>query len=175
MNSLFEKEIKILDTPEFWSDYKKEQLAREPYHKQDVLRCIQIPPASQIEYDVNILIPYKCMKYYMQGQRASVMAVKWVLYCEDDSLYWCRSWTGNIIYRAQFVNEGSDYRIIKLFVNNDSNQVDTSFVNEENKPFIILDFLTLMDVSGSIYPSVKDLIAESKAYPINKKGNEKSI
>ena len=87
MDSLFEKEIKILDTSEFWSDYKKEQLAREPYHKQDVLRCKQNLPSSYIEFDVDIFIPNKCMKYYMQGQRASVMAVKWVMYFEGDSLY----------------------------------------------------------------------------------------
>lgn len=115
---------------------------------------------SFMSFDVNIYVPGRCMKYYMQGQTASAMAVKWISFCEDDSIFWCRSWTGYIVYRAQFMQEGDNYRIIKLFVCNDPEQVDCNYFKHSNKNKLIFDFLLLLHPGKAIIPSMKMLRLE---------------
>ena len=141
MESLFEKEIKIIDNKCFWNKYKLEAMKRDAYLKED-FRVVQDSKMAKsfMSFDVNIYVPGRCMKYYMQGQTASAMAVKWISFCEDDSIFWCRSWTGYIVYRAQYIQEGDNYRIIKLFV----------------------DFLLLLKPGKAIVPSMHMLGLENR-------------
>lgn len=163
MESLFEKEIKIIDNKCFWDDYKLEAMKRDAYLKED-FHVVQnsIMAKSFMIFEVNIYVPDRCMKYYMQGQTASSMAVKWISFCVDDSIFWCRSWTGYIVYRAQFIQEGDNYRIIKLFVNNDPKQVDCNYFKLSNKNDIIFDFLLLLHPGKAIVPSMHMLGFENK-------------
>ena len=76
MESLFEKEIKIINIECFWDEYKLEAMKRNAYLKEDFHVAQDSKMAkSFISFDVNIYVSGRCMKYYMQGQTASAMAV----------------------------------------------------------------------------------------------------
>lgn len=170
MDSLLDKEINIIDNDCFWDEYKLEAMKRAAYTK-DSFSFVQESKMGKsfMSFDVNIVVPGRCMKYYMQGQAAKAMAVKWISYCENDSIYWCRSWTGYIVYRAQFIQEGDNYRIIKLLVCNDPEQVDCSYFNHSNKESLIIDFLLLLNPEQAIVPSIKILAFESRMHYLAKK------
>ena len=151
-------------------------MKRDAYLKED-FHVVQnsIMAKSFMIFEVNIYVPDRCMKYYMQGQTASSMAVKWISFCVDDSIFWCRSWTGYIVYRAQFIQEGDNYRIIKLFVNNDPKQVDCNYFKLSNKNDIIFDFLLLLHPGKAIVPSMHMLGFENKMICLAKEYAYESI
>lgn len=163
MDSLFEKEIKIIDNKCFWNEYKLEAMKRDAYRKEN-FHVVQNRKMAKsfMSFDVNIYVPSRCMKYYQQGQTASSMAVKWISFCEDNSIFWCRSWTGYVVYRAQFIQEGDNYRIVKLFVCNDPEQVDCNYFKYSNKNNLIFDFLLLLHPGKAIVPSMHMLGFENR-------------
>ena len=69
MESLFDKEIKIIDNECFWDEYKLKAMKRDAYLKED-FHVVQNSKITQsfMSFDVNIYVSSRCMKYYMQGQ-----------------------------------------------------------------------------------------------------------
>lgn len=66
---------------------------------------------------------------------------KWFIYCEDDTVYMHRSWTGKCMYVAHFNKTDEGYAISKLIVNRDPTQYTNLNDNED-----ISTFLELLEV-----------------------------
>ena len=50
------------------------------------------------------------------------MDEKWLIFLEDDRLYFHRSWTGTCVYQLRLENNGGNYSVAEAWVNRDPNQ-----------------------------------------------------
>lgn len=77
-------------------------------------------------------IETKCFLQYPQSRpsdgplfKASQMEQKWDIYLNDARLYFCRSWTGQLVYVAEF--EGTPSTVSRFWASAERGAVDTDF------------------------------------------------
>ena len=58
-----------------------------------------------------------CMGYIPEE-----MENKWFIYCEENKLYFHRSWTGNLLFIAYFREDNDQYEMFKVDLNRDEEQ-----------------------------------------------------
>jgi hypothetical protein len=62
---------------------------------------------------------------FVQMRRGYVperMEDKWFIFCEENTLFLHRSWTGYCIFQLRLEREGAEYVVSELLVNHDDNQ-----------------------------------------------------
>jgi len=118
---------------------------------------------QQIIIDISfpgLLIEFTEKEYeiLMQGYYAKTMEDKWNIIPEGNVLHFCRSWTGDEIYRAKILHEKcehGEYKIRIFFV--DRNRVDEHFL--EYLDFSIYSLILLL-YWGILKRDVRHLIVE---------------
>lgn len=76
------------------------------------LRSSSLNPASSSDCDLH----YQVGKHPRDGPvfKSRVMEEKWDIYCYDGRLYFCRSWSGKLVYRATFRCELPTFSIVEV-------------------------------------------------------------
>jgi 8-oxo-dGTP diphosphatase len=78
------------------------------------------------------------MKSIRNGLKPQEMEDKWFIYCENDILYFHRSWTGFCLYRVYFEKADDHYKMFKADLNRDKVQ----YTEESNEyDALLISFL----------------------------------
>ena len=57
------------------------------------------------------------MEILRMGHIPAVMEDHWFMYCDDTAIRYYRSWTGTLIFEAEYCRDGDGYKITSLKVN----------------------------------------------------------
>lgn len=127
-------------------------------------------PMPESRAELKIERRYTAVEYSQMknGLVPHEMEDKWFIFLENNVLYFHRSWTGNEIYRMEFVQQADDSVVVKhCLVNRDSEQYrfDTDDNDIQIVCFLIDRLLLRKDVAFPIPNSVK--VGEQQAYQHN--------
>ena len=72
------------------------------------------------------------------GHIPQAMEDHWFMYCDEDTIRYCRSWTGICIFEARYEPYGDDFKITSLSVNRDPGQYGSKDDNKDTALFMAL-------------------------------------
>lgn len=95
-------------------------------------------PDRHVTLPVNETFSAEEMSRIRQGFIPQEMEDKWFIFYEDDTLHCHRSWTGNCIYQALFVEQDGAFVCTQVRANRDQNQYRAPDDAEDVKSFLRL-------------------------------------
>ena len=87
---------------------------------------------------LDMALPSEVMRIIKYGHIPEAMEDHWFMYCDDDTIRYCRSWTGICIFEAKYEEYGDGYRITNLRVNRDPEQCKSSDIKKDVCLFLAL-------------------------------------
>ncbi len=87
---------------------------------------------------LDMTLPSEVMRIIKYGHIPEAMEDHWFMYCDDDTIRYCRSWTGICIFEAKYEEYGDGYRITNLRVNRDPEQCKSSDIKKDVCLFLAL-------------------------------------
>jgi ADP-ribosylglycohydrolase len=64
-------------------------------------------------------IPAAAMAIIRKGHIPAAMEDHWFMYCDEEYIRYCRSWTGICAFEAHYTSDGNDYRVDRLRISSD--------------------------------------------------------
>jgi hypothetical protein len=133
----------------------------QSYVKKSDWNTVEFPKQSAL---LSLNISYSKEEYsqIQLGVKPSEMEDKWFIYCEDDTLYMHRSWTGVCVYHVVFEKYGAEYVIKQAKANRDREQCSATDDEVDAKllPYLIE---TLLLKKHADYPPKEGLSPEQQA------------
>ena len=96
---------------------------------------------------------------FKEGFLSMGMEDKWVIFYEEDWLYFHRSWTGFGIFKAQIIQEGEGYTINEFWAERDQEK----YQNEEDSKDIELLFILIAEFLLEI--DARDILSDKSTHP----------
>ena len=95
-------------------------------------------PNKKTVVSLNLALPADAMRIIRYGHIPEAMEDHWFMYCDEDTIYYHRSWTGICIFEAKYEEYGGNYRITCLSINRDSEQYGSTDSRKDAYLFLAL-------------------------------------
>ncbi len=95
---------------------------------RDDWKCRPFEKYEKIDYDIALMA--ERFVALEKGYIPESMEEYWIIYCDDDTINFVRSWTGIQIFRGHFRKENGGYVIYAVDVNNDKNEYSSARLDD---------------------------------------------
>ncbi|PIE86107.1 MAG: hypothetical protein CSA05_02160 [Bacteroidia bacterium] len=110
-------------------------------------------PKESISINLNKKVSKTEMKEIEKGLIPLEMEDKWFIFCEQNRIYFHRSWSGDCIYIAEYKEiADNEFEIGKLIINRNPEQYQSNDVESDKELFVFIFERLLLDKDVS-FPS----------------------